>query len=529
MNSSHFVRILWTLATSCLLMLPSRANGASDAGPTRPYFSIFCASIDRAHDFCEQIFDSVNRSDLAHSLIDRLKSDYKLEGIDRSRPFGLFSLWGDSKSTDILFLPIKSSDDIDELLKSVTLGIVGYEKLSSTHYRIDRPGSPYEAVIQDGYVLFGDSLAVLKGLSVTPEQLTRGHRERYEATILVDPTQVPAASRLRFVRTLRDQVEPTLQPQDDEVAREAQVRRATGNLLMATIERTFLDISSVVVGASLDQDDGTINLELSVQALKNSQLSMTLGSWSSRRSHLTSLMSKDSSASLAGTFPKGELLDDLLKSITLSDTNELGLLETGIRVVGSQPQKMSLVGVLRADKAASLSQAIPEWIQQLASSKRIHDVIEEFEVINGVALDSFFLSEVPNWLVTIVGPAPEVIVGRGHRTVWLGVGQASTILDDLKDTIDRVNGDSDERPPATMLRAQLRTSHLIDLVKLELPLINVAPEVMKQELKKGDDELILTVEPISGGIKLRLTIEEALLRLIGRDWVNQLESRLKTP
>lgn len=520
-------RIVGTfLAAVSFIIFGDRGFGA-ETKPTRPYFCLFAASIDRLIDSCEQIFESVDRRDLSASLEDRLKPFQNFDGIDRTRPLGIFSIWDDHQSKDVVFLPIEDPDDIEALLKTATFGVVSYHKVSPTHYRIDRPGSPYEVVIRDRYVLLADSLAMIQGLTITPDQLTRGHRDRYELTLMLDPTQIPSSTRTKYVKELRDQAEPALQPQDNEQPETARIRRALGNLALSVIERTILDTSVAVFGIHLEPDSKKLSAEFSLHALKNSPMAATFEQWNRHRSHFMSLIASDVPAGVAINVPVGGFFDEVLGNAEHSPAKKPGRLDAGIQIVGNQMGKMTLIGALRGDETLAFNKAIPDLMEQLHKARQIEDVVEDFDSIDGISLHSFMPCNPPEWLTAIVGPAPEVIVGQGTKTTWIGIGQTSVLLDDLEEAIDRVGDGSTEKNDVPLVSARIQATQLPELVKSDLLIPNTDRETAKQVLAKGDDGISLTVDRISGGIRSKIEAEQGFVRLIGKDWVKQIESRSK--
>ncbi|MBM4076132.1 MAG: hypothetical protein FJ267_10845, partial [Planctomycetes bacterium] len=142
----------------------------------------FCiSSLSRAMAACDLIFDSVDRSDLAESMEDRLKDYRAFSGIDRKHPLGIIWTWDESEPAAIVYLPIGK---FDELMKTATFDVVGFHKVNDDHYEIERPGSPYHVVLRSDYALFGDSVAGIKAISQSPAQITRPLSDKYDAAFL---------------------------------------------------------------------------------------------------------------------------------------------------------------------------------------------------------------------------------------------------------------------------------------------------------------------------------------------------------
>ena len=163
------------------------------------------------------------------------------------------SVWNEAASADIVFLPV---EDIDELLATATFGIVPFHPVGPDRFEIERPGSPYHVLVRKDYAFFADSTASIQALRVTPEQMTRTFHERYDAVLSLDLKQIPQRLKVRYADELRSQVEPWLQPQDEEPAETANLRKAIGKIALDVFQRIVVDTSELTIGGQAGPRDG---------------------------------------------------------------------------------------------------------------------------------------------------------------------------------------------------------------------------------------------------------------------------------
>ena len=109
---------------------------------------------------------------------------------------------------DLSELEAQYLGQIDNLMKTATFNVVGFHKVTDDRYEIERPGSPYHVLLRSGYALFGEEVAAMQALRVTPDQLTKPLRDKYDVVLTLDLRQVPRASKELWVDELKNQFEP---------------------------------------------------------------------------------------------------------------------------------------------------------------------------------------------------------------------------------------------------------------------------------------------------------------------------------
>ena len=482
---------------------PSRRSRS----PRNPILTLFLSSIDRVLDLCEIVFDAVDRPDLAASLDERLSGFRHLAGLDRSKPLGLMTTWEEAAPAEILFFPI---GEIEQLLKTVTFDVVGYHQVSPDIYEIERPGTPYFCTVRNSYAYLADSVESAQALQVTPEQLTRGLRDQYEAAIRIDMKQIPLSVKKRYMIGWRERIEPWLQPQDDEEPESARFRKTIGKLVLDVVERIVLDTETSTIGANLDPKTRTCRLDVVVTATAGSPMANGMNRWGNSRGELISLVTPEISAGLAINLPLGGIVDQILG--TQDASGKGSRLEAALQVVGNRFGSLSLIAALHGTEIPKLNDAIPNLIQKLEKSGWLAEVREEAETHAGVILHGMIPQAIPDLMTRLVGGEPEIIVGQAKSIAWLGIGPVEALTKHLCAAIDSIDQHASGEVPTTsavpIVRARFRAGKLPELVASDLLLPKIDEESSRAAFAQGQDGFSLTIEPVENGVRLRIEAEE---------------------
>ncbi len=517
----HLISPLLVFA-SLLLLMVSKSFSADDLAvqplAERPYLTLFAASLDRLRDSGLRIVESVDRTDLAKSLDERSSNTQNFAGIERTKPLGMMSTWNGISTADILFVPI---DDIQNLLQTATFGVVGFHQVTPNHYEIERPGSPYQVLIRSPYALFGDSLASIRAIRGSPDQLTQGLRQRYDVGLKLDLLQIPQPVKLRYIASLRSQFEPLLQPQDDELIESASLRKTVGKRLLDLFERTLLDTRQVTLGIRLDPDSRQLSLEMVIEAVEKSRMANGLNTSSSHRSEFASLIQPDVPAGIAFQLPISSLFSQTTDLNTESPTIDSPL-EAAIQIAGTGLGDLSLIMAVHGPDANKFNEMIPNLIIKLEKSGYFRDVYENLDLHLGVVLHRVVPRELPALMTQWIGSEIEMLIGQGKQTVWMGIGHPGPLQERLQTAIELVDQPTTNRATSQLVKARFQARKLPELVATDLLVTDT--ETARAEFAQGDDGFSLTVDPIPNGLKVRIEFEAGFVRLIARGLINQLET-----
>ena len=480
----------------------------------QPWAVFWVSSLGRTMAACDLIFEAADRPDLAESLEDRLKDYQAFAGIDRKRPLGVMWTWSDVEPPATIFLPV---GQIDQLMKTATFDVVGFHQVAKDRYEIERPGSPYHVLLRSDFALLGDDIEALRALRQTPDQLTKGLREKYDAGLHLDLRQIPRASKELWIDELKNQVEPWLQPQDDEPTDSAALRRAVGGSLLKLVTRLILDLRTITLGGRLDPESHQLSLELMVQSEPGSELARSWNKLVLLHSEFSALITPKALAGLAINWPLNALGKDVVEQL-LDEPLKGARINAGIQVVGQGWGQSTVIVGLHGAEAAALNAAIPQLIVRLEKSGHFSSVCDNADIHRGVVIHSVVPNEIPELLGQLVGPEVEVLIGQGKQTVWLAIGNPETLPTHLQQAIDAVeDAPADERSKGLLNgRFAVGTPPPVEAP----PPGTVAREVAVPNL---GDALRLTMTPGGDSLKIRLTAEKGVLRLIGLDWARQVD------
>jgi hypothetical protein len=104
------------------------------------------------------------------------------------------------------------------------------------------------------------------------------------------------------------------------------------------------------------------------------------------------------------------------------------------------------------------------------------------------------------------------------------MGSHQNLSTDLEEAMEFSETSSEEQTSVPILEARLKGRALPEFVASNPLIPNMDAERVRQELQQGDDGLSIKVETIPAGIKLSVDFEEGFVRLIGRDWIRQIEA-----
>jgi hypothetical protein len=119
-------------------------------------------------------------------------------------------------------------------------------------------------------------------------------------------------------------------------------------------------------------------------------------------------------------------------------------------------------------------------------------------------------------LMQVFGETLDLVIGLDERSVYLAVGNNS--LSTLKQVIDRSKAEENKEilPMRISLAATPIAEFIATVAEEDSPVGPMAAGIAQMlGQSDGKDHLTLTSEPIPGGVRTRLEIEEGLLKMIG--------------
>lgn len=492
--------------------IAAQPSGAQvDQVAERPWAAVWMSSLAKILAACDIVYEAVDRPELSDMLEERLQFR-EFQGIDRKRPLGMMWTWDDVKDPPaIIFIPAVPQQ-LDELMKTATFGVVDYHRVKDDQYEIERPGAPYHVLIRSGYGLFGEDVPALNALRDAPERLTRDLRDKYDLVFMLDQRQVPAESKQVWIDSIRNQFEPWLQQQDDEPVESAAVRRGLGKAVLDALERVIKDVQTVTIGGRLDPRTYRLQLDLILQAEPSTTMAAELNRLVIHESEFTALVNRDASAGLAINWPMTLLGKDLPALGTKG-----GRLDLGVQLIGADWSDMTLIAGVRGAEATALNGALPHLLARMEKSAEVTSVARDAVKYREVDIHRIVPARVPDLLQPIAPAEIEVLVGQGKQTVWLAAGRPETLVERLQAAIDVVEDTPAAERSGSVMQARMSVGRWPTVVPI------VDPQDTQDELRNSKDGFSMSVQPVRNGLKIQFVAEEGLLRVIGRHWAKQVD------
>ncbi|HUT13475.1 MAG TPA: hypothetical protein VMY42_23510 [Thermoguttaceae bacterium] len=531
-----------------------RAQPASAAAP-KPLAVVSLSGYDELKGDLEMVGRIVDDPTLAARLEGLLKfftKDKGLAGLDKTKPLGAAIFLDGEKPSGYAFLPVS---DFDQLLDVLKPYIGELKDLGDGMYEASKGRKPAYLKVQSGWVFVSDRREMLADVPADPAKLLAGLDRRYDLGIRFNAANVPDALREKLLGRIKKDLAKELERKPGEDDLEYALRKGLAKKLLGGLATGINDLDQVTFGLALDHKAETAMGELSVTAVEGSKTAKALEELGNAQTAFagfrlpgavltiqgTSQCTVATEEELAWFFDK--LRTKVFEEIDEDEKDEEkakvfkhvigGLLEVcqetiaagkvdGAGSVVLRPDAVTLVGARHVADGPKLESALaplvplirkkaPEIAALVAKTKT-----EEFE---GVRLHSATI-RIPekvkdrDKLVRVVGENPEVVLGIGPEAVYVAAGKDA--LKTLKQAIKR----SAERGPQPARPLEVTVSlgalaKFIAEIGDEREREKAARAVAALEKAPDTDHVKLVVLPIPRGLKIRLEVEQGVLRMIG--------------
>jgi len=476
-----------------------------------------------------------------------------LEGLDTKRPWGVVIQADGSKLGGYAFLPVGDFEKFKEVLKPY---IQKVEDLGGGLHKVQGKG-PGQAIYvkqTSGWLFVCDKAEGLAGTPDDPAQLLGGLHEQYDVAARLNASNVPAQQREQLIAKIQQQAEKDLQRRPGEDEHEHAIRKIVAGKILAAVLTTVKDLETVTLGWSLDDETQKILLELALTAKDGTKTAYTLAQLAQAKTDFAGFRLPD--AILTGSMtavcppPSSADLDELFRAIRAKafagiDKRESsaqkakvgkefvgGLLEVIQETVASGRADGAVSLLLGADAATLVAgryiangPKLEETLNKLVDAARQEDAALVDQVLKrnvdeflGVRFHSLSIpipqdAQHRDQVVQLVGQNLEVVVGIGKQSVYLAAGKDA--LKTLKKAVEQSAAGGPQ--PATPLELSLALGQLAKF------LAETGQGEQKQRALKavetlkdaaGKDHVKLVAVPIERGLKLRLELEQGVLKII---------------
>jgi hypothetical protein len=517
-----------------------------------PFLVVCAASFDRLMDDADYMFEVAGRPEISEVIGGALAGARDLKGLNRDSSAGLLLFLDGLKPEPIGFVPVK---DIDEMMKTITIGPVTTNKKSDDLYEIRGPNQSLFAKVVGEYAFIGLSEEALNKDLANPAQYTRRLSASYDLAINLNLKSIPKASRNLLLDFLRASTETQLQQRDDEPDAAFRIRKAGGMANLESLEMFLTQAEEATLGFNVSSENKEAFSEIVITADPKSEYAKILNELGSSRSQFTSLLSTPASLTTSASLKldknaraflkellsvsQGQLVKELAKPETSDDEKKSpitelfdsvqatvtdGKLDFVVQLLGDPPGPFTLVGGVKIADAEKFNVGLQEIIGRLKDKSEFETVETKVAEHRGVTLNRLQVKNVPDAANRVFGKGHGLYVGAGNGALWFSIG-AEDGLPTLKKVIDKVADAPVNDNPVTPAQFVLHLSSWLGMLERPDGSADAIVELMRESFAQGGGTIRAELKPITNGMQARLSFDEGFIKLVGKAIGKRMDDR----
>lgn len=540
------------LVWSGLANSPLQAQDKKKQAKGQPFLVVSVASFERLMEDADFVFALAGRPELSELIGGALSNVRDLKGLNRDSTAGLLLFLDGLTPQPIGFVPVK---DIDEMMKTVTLGPISTNKLEEGLYEIRGPNRAVYAKLNGGYAFIANSQAALERDLVDPAQYTRRLSASYDVAVSLNLKAIPKSSRDLLIDFLRASTEASLQQRDDEPDSLFRIRRAGGIANLESTEMFLTQADEATLGFNVSSADKVAFLEVIVTADPKSEYAKLLNELGSSRSQFSSLLKSPAPLTAAAALmvdkngrkflkelmsvAEKELIGELDRAATKADSKpspiaELfksvqasiadGKLDFVAQFVGDPPGPFTFAGAVKIAEAEQFNVGLAEIFGKLKGKSEFESVETNVAEHRGVVLHRLQGKNVPANANRLFGQNHGLYIGAGNGAVWYAIG-AENALPTLTRMIDAVADAPVDDNPVLPMQFVVHLSSWLALMERPDGTANPIVELMRESFTGGTGTVRIDLKPIPDGAQFRINADEGLIRLVGKAIAKRIDER----
>lgn len=540
------------LAPLAFIGSPLRADD-EPVDPDLPFLIVNVASVQRLLDDAIATFESAGRPELSETIGGALDKVNDLKGLSRDQSMGLMIYLSGIVPEVVGYFPVKSLDD---LLKTVEIGPVTAKRLGDDRIEISAPNQTFYGKIVQDYVFVANSSAAVDRPFRDPTRLTARLSRSYDIAASANFKSIAPATRDLFLSVLRANTENNLQRRDREPEAAYRIRRAAGMRNVEVLEQVVTQGEELTIGLGLSPTEKTLSLEFVMTAAAGSEFADYFNELKGNRSRFANLLSADNplTASLAWQLDRSakkmfteivtaleiQILKDLGEealadaaqgkgspnavqnlSQVLRATIDSGRLDAIFQFVGQPGDALVLLGGMKVSDGATLAVAVDDILTRVKQKEAVESVRQNVFSHKGVNVHRLDFRRVRPEDERMYGGNPSLYVGVGDDVLWVAWGSDAAPTE-MRRAIDKGAEPVKEAivsAPFQLVMNFSKWMNIFDPKKSEEGFAGRA----RNSFAKGGDALRVEALPMDDGLRVRVTLDEAFIRLLGTQISEQLD------
>jgi hypothetical protein len=549
-------RLVLLLTTALLAAVSPLWADDPQADSNVPVVVINVASVERLLNQALVTFESAGRPELAETLGGALERVNNLKGFDRNESVGVMIYLNGLMPEVVGYVPVKN---FDEVLKTIEIGPITTKKTGEDRFEIVSRRQTFYGKVQADYAFIANSASALDREFRDPAGMTARLSRAHDLAASFNLKSIPPPTRDLFLSLLRAKSESDLQRRDNEPVSAHRLRKAAGLRNIELIEELLLQGKELTIGWSVSASNKTASLEIAFVADSQSELATYFNELEGVRSRFAGLLSAKTplTASLSWKLgrPAKKMFQEMISAVeiqwmkdlgepnvgstategespqanpvrqlvqVLRGTTDAGHLDLAFQFIDQPSGSFVLVGGLKVADAPTLSTALTDIFTRLKENEALSDVRLNALSHQGISFHRLEFKQDRPQDERLYGGKPGLHVGVGDNVLWLALGGDDAPAE-LKRTIDKAAEPVAEGVTQFPLQFVMNFASWMDVFDPEKKPDGFAA-LARSAFAKGGDSLRIEALPIDGGLRLKITMDEAFLRLVGQQIAKQIDA-----
>jgi hypothetical protein len=539
-----------------VLLGASTAVRAEDksAEKKQPVLVVSLSGYDQIRSDLEWLGKLGNNSELAAQAEAGLKGILgveNLDGLDKTRPWGLVIETANDEFTGYGFLPVT---DLKKLLKTFEERVGEPKEADKGVQEIDVEGRTMFVKGVNGWAFISTSPDALANVPKDPVKLLDGLNTTYDVGVRVIVKNIPQMTRQTLLLPIQMGVQMGMERQPGETDEQFALRNKMAQDAMEQLSAMINDLDTLVVGLALDPKGAVGRFEYSVTAVPGTKTAEQFAQAKAQKTQFAGFQQAEAALSVVAASQLGDrdvaqtkLAIETRKTQAVAELEKQGLGDEEMKlakrlindladvvqktiegkqwdggaVVFLDADRLTVVAGSVVADTAKVEQLIKDLATQaakdqpeLAAAIKMNAEQHQGYRFTRIAVPTSQLGQAAD-LSKFVGDTLEVIIALGEKNVYVSAGRDAAKT--LKQVIDKSRAEAGKTiPPMVMVVAGKPIARFAQAAaeadKDKAQAKKILDLLQKSEAK---DQVSVTSSPMPNGVQVRVEAQEGILRILG--------------
>jgi hypothetical protein len=528
-------QMLFAVATVAAFWLaPAKAVWAQ---AQKPVAVVAIESVDQLFKDIDYLAEAAGQAD-ATMMVKGMAGPF-MEGLDKSRPIGAIVTTDGAEFRVVVFVPVT---DLDTVLKPLAAILGPPEDAGDGVLKI----AGGQAFVKEagGWAFIAQQPDHLSDLPADPKALLDGMDQKYALAVRGYVQNVPEAFRTMAIGFIKQGMAPVMQRQPGEEEAAAAFRRRMANLQLEQIEMVMKEMDQMTIGWAVDDQAQETYLDVEMTAVPGTKMAEQMAQAAEATSNFAGFVRDEAAVVIHAVSKIGPSDQEQMTGMvqTLRANTAKAIEEEDLGAEGEQAAKdlvNNLFDVLDATvKGGKMNVGAALLLEdkslffgaglQVADGSKIEDGLRKLAELAkdepdfpGVNFDADTHAGVS--FHTMAVPVPEdeaearamfgetlnIVIGTSDSAAYFAAGTNAAA------TLKKIIDDSAQKAAVKMPPMQMVVS-LTPIMQFATQFQpDMAPLAVMLEGTDGKDHVTMSQTPIQNGVRMKIGVEEGVLKLIG--------------